>query len=159
MRFPCRRTVLIVLAGACVITLALVYKPVARSCTSSFGEHLTLAQATVRDVHLALPSQAEDIRFYQHFQPDQSVKVDFAISEDDFLNWAEQQGWKPVPIVGSITVWPRSRFGDHETEIRIIDGYVYNTLRRGTPNTFSVVYDRQSGRAYYNFQSEPLGED
>jgi hypothetical protein len=79
--------------------------------------------------------------------------VDFAITEDAFLEWAARQGWKPKPIVGSVAIWPRSACGDRATMVTVTDGQDYHTLRRGEPDTLSAIYDRGTRRAYYSFRS------
>jgi hypothetical protein len=150
---------LLVGIGVAVTLILVMYPPTARWWTRSRGEHLTLVEAQGR-VCLDLPAEASDIRYYQHLRPDQVIVVDFAIPETAFLQWAVQQEWKPEPVVGSITIWPRSAFGDRATEVLVTNGFSYDTLQRGVPNTFSVTYDRATQRAYYEFSSEPLhGED
>jgi hypothetical protein len=144
--------------GSVVLFGTMLYAPTARWWTRSSGEHLTLGMAR-RQVHLDLPDGAADIRFYQHLQPDEVVVVDFAITEDVFLEWAARQGWKPNPVVGSVRIWPRSAFGDWATVVTVTDGHGYHTLRRGEPDTFSVTYDRGTRRAFYSFRSRPLNGD
>jgi hypothetical protein len=154
-----RRFALLLIAGGVLVVLALTaYAPSARWLTRSRGEHLTRAEVEGR-VQLDIPQEASDIRFYQHRRPETVVAADFAITEGDFLDWAARQGWTPEPIVGGITIWPRSGFGDRATVVEVSDGLNYHTLRRGVPNTFSVTYDRLAQRAYYGFSSEPHGED
>lgn len=135
-----------------------LYAPTARWWTQSSGEHQTLGEARGR-VRLDLPDWTADVRFYQHLRPKKVVVVDFAIADDAFLEWAARQGWKPDPVVGSVTVWPRSAFGDWATVVTVTDGHGYHTLRRGEPGTFSVTYDRGTRRAFYGFRSEPLDGD
>lgn len=136
----------------------MLYAPTARWWTRSSGEHLTLGMARGQ-VRLDLPDGAADIRFYQHLQPAEVIVVDFAIAEDVFLEWASRQGWKPKPIVGSVTICPRSAFGDRATVVTVTDGQDYHTLRRGEPDTLSVTYDRATQRAFYSFRSEPRDGD
>ena len=50
-------------------------------------------------------------------------------------------------------------FGDPRTVVEVRDGYFDGTLVRDEPNAYSVVCDRASGRAYYQFQSEPHGRE
>jgi hypothetical protein len=135
------------------------YAPVAKWLAFTSGEHLTYQEATRRGVGLDLPTTATDIRFCQWSLPDRVVAVDFAISEDAFREWAANQGWNPEEIVGSITIWPRACFGDESTEIEVTKGLMYSTAERGASNTFSVDYDRDSGRAYYHFTSATLGHE
>src|SRR5438034_3216126 len=125
---PRRFALLLVVVGSLVVLTIAAYAPVARWLTRSRGEHLTLAEAQGR-VRLDLPAGASDIRLYQHLHPDQVVVADFALTEDDFLDWAARQGWKPRRVVESVTVWPRSAFGDRSTEVTVTDGYGYHTLR------------------------------
>jgi hypothetical protein len=153
---PGRFALYLAAVGGFVVLAIAAYGPCARWLTRSRGEHLTLAEAQGR-VRLDLPAGASDIRFYQHLHPDQVIVVDFAATEGDFLAWAAQQGWKPERVVGSVTIWPRSVFGDRSTMVTVTDGYGYHTLQRGAPNTFSVTYDRGTRRAYYQFSSEPNG--
>jgi hypothetical protein len=156
---PPRRLALLFLAGGTLVVLAVMaYAPSAQWLTRSRGEHLTRAEVEGR-VQLDIPEGASDVRFYHHRRPETVVAADFAITESDFLAWAARQGWTPGPIVGSITIWPRSGFGDRATVVEVTDGLSYHTLRRGVPNTFSVTYDRRTQRAYYGFSSEPHGED
>lgn len=110
-------------------------------------------------VRLDLPDAASDIRFYQHLRPHQVVVVDFAITEDVFLEWAARQQWKSKPIVGSVAIWPRSACGDRATVVTVTDGHGYHTIRRGEPDTLSVTYDRGTRRAFYSFRSKPLNGD
>lgn len=110
-------------------------------------------------VHLNLPDDASDIRFYQHLRPDEVVLVDFAITESAFLARAREQGWKPRPIVGRVTIWPPSAFGDPDTVVTVTDGYEFNTRRRGEPNTIVVTYDRGTRRAFYRFSSTAVAGD
>ncbi|AWM36190.1 hypothetical protein GobsT_60370 [Gemmata obscuriglobus] len=91
--------------------------------------------------------------------PETVIAVDFAITEHDFVAWAVGQGWNPEPIVGSITIWPRSGFGDRATVVEVTDGLGGSTLQRGVPNTYSATYDRRTQRAYYGFCSEPCNEN
>jgi hypothetical protein len=148
---------LVALIGLLGLSVA-AYTPAARWLTRSRGEHRTLEEATGR-IRLDLPAGASDIRYYQHLHPDQVVVVDFAITEDGFLEWANRQGWKPRQVFGEITIWPRSAFGDRATVVNVTDGLDYTTLSRGARNTFSVTYDRGTRRAYYEFCSEPRGEN
>ena len=150
--------ILLVGASALVVMTVAFYASTARWLTRSRGEHLVWADA--KDcIQLDLPAGASDVRYYQHLQPDVVIAADFAILESDFLAWAAQQGWTPKPIVGSITVWPRSGFGDRITLVKITDGLNYNTIRRGLPNRLSVTYDRGAGRAYFTFSEKPYDED
>lgn len=150
---------LLVSLGVTVVLILVSYPSAARWWTRNRGEHLTRVEAQGR-VRLDLPAGASDIRYYQHLRPDQVIVVDFAITEGGFLEWAAQHGWRPEPVAGSITVWPRATFGDRIAKVVVTDGYSYQTLQRGVPNTFSVTYDRATQRAYYQFSSEPLhGED
>lgn len=153
-----RRFALLLIAGGVLVVLAITaYAPSARWPTRSRGEHLTRAEVEGR-VRLDIPQEASDIRFYQHCHPETVVAVDFAITEGDFLAWAAQQGWVPEPVVGHVTIWPRSSFGDRATVVEVTDGLRYHTHLRGVPNTFSITYDRRTQRAYYVFSSEPRGE-
>lgn len=156
---PSKRRFVFLLVGIVAFVLLTVvgYAPFFQWLTHSRGEHLTLAEAKP-SVHLELPEGASDIRFYQHCHPDKFIKVDFAIAEDAFLQWAAQQGWSPKPVAGSITIWPRSAFGDHDTVVHVADGYTYHNIFRGEPNTFSVTYDRATKRAYYELTSEARDE-
>lgn len=71
-----------------------------------------------------------------------------------------QHNQEVVVLRTGVEVWPRSTFGDRITEVVVTDGFSYQTLQRGVPNTFSAIYDRATQRAYYQFSSEPLhGED
>lgn len=155
-RLP-RRFVRVLIGIGVVTALIMSYAPTARWLTRNRGEHLTLTEAKDR-ARVALPDTATDIRLYQHLHPGRVVVVDFAITENDFLEWAARQGWKPERIVGSITIWPRSGFGDRVTVVSVTDGLSYDTITRGRPNTFSVTYDRGTQRAYYQFSSEPHGD-
>lgn len=157
-RFSRRQFTVLVAVGCVIALMFVVYVPLLRWWKRSHGEHLTFAEVNGR-VRLNLPPVASDIRFYQHLHPDQVIVVDFAISKDDFLEWAARQGWKPEPVVGGITIWPRSDFGDRAAVITVTNGYGYHTLRRGEPNCFSVTYDRGTQRAYYEYCSEPHGEE
>jgi hypothetical protein len=127
--------------------------------TSSKGEHLTHKEAGQVGVRLNFPPEGSDIRFYQHLLPDQVVIVDFAIEEKSFLRWADKEGWGPKRIVGSIMIMPRAKFGDNSTVVEVTDGYMNSTDQRGTPNTFTVVYDLKTQRAYYQFDSLPHNEN
>ena len=152
-----RIAVLLVAVSAFTVMAVAFYAPSARWVTHSRGEHLVWADAEDR-IRLDLPEGASDIRYYQHSHPDAVIATDFAITEDDFVAWVERRGWTPEPIVGAITVWPRSGFGDHVTVVKIKDGLSYKTIRRGAPNTLSVTYDRGTRRAYFTFNSEPRDE-
>lgn len=142
----------IVGVAAVVVLAAACNAPPAPPSGVDQGEHLTLAEAQGR-VQLELPETAADIRFYQHLKPDQVVVVDFAVSEDAFLQWAAARGWKLNPRIGSRTIQPRLRFGD-PTKITISDGYILHHVFRGMPNPFSVTFDRKTKRVYYWFSSE-----
>jgi hypothetical protein len=155
--WPGRWAFLVACVGGIVLAGS-AYAPVVRWWTRSGGEHMTLVEARSR-VRLDLPDDPSDIRFYQHLRPDEVVLVDFAITESVFLAWAGRQGWKPKPIVGSVTIWPRSAFGDRDTVVPVTDGYEFNTLRRGEPNTFAVTYDRGTRRAFYRFSSTAVAGD
>lgn len=156
---PSRRFALLFIASGVLVVLTITaYAPSARWLTRSRGEHLERAEVEGR-VQLDIPREASDIRFYQHRHPETVVAADFAITENDFLAWAARQGWTPEPVIGGITIWPRSDFGDQATVVEVTDGLNYHTLRRGVLNTFSVTYDRRTRRAYYGFSSEPHGED
>ncbi len=152
-RFP---IVFVAVAAFAMMAMAF-YAPTARWLTHSRGEHLVRADAEGR-IQLDLPEGASDIRYYQHSHPEIIIATDFAITEGDFVAWAGRQGWKPKPIVGAITVWPRSRCGDSVTVVKITNGLSYHTVRRGEPNTLSVTYDRGTHRAYFTFNSEPRDE-
>jgi len=141
--------------GVLALALFMARAPLLRWFTSSSGEHLSFDEASRLGIQLDLPPEASDIRFYQHLQPDQVVIVDFAVSEEAFLRWANRQGWTPEKVGGSITIRPRAAFGDKSTAVEVRDGYFAHTLLPDEPDTFSVVYDRQSGRAYYHFDSSP----
>jgi hypothetical protein len=156
-RWPGRWAFLVACVGG-IVLVGSAYAPVVRWWTRSGGEHMTLVEARAR-VRLDLPDDASDIRFYQHLRPDEVVLVDFAITESAFLAWAKGQGWKPKPIVGSVTIWPRSAIGDWDTVVTVTDGYEINTLRRGEPNTFAVAYDRPTRRAFYRFSSTAVAGD
>jgi len=158
LHLPRRLTLLLVAVSALALLTIAAYGPSARWLTRSRGEHLTRAEVE-GCVPLDLPEGAFDVRIYQHRHPETVVAVDFAITERDFLAWAARQAWTPEPIVGGITIWPRSGFSDQVTMVQVRDGLNYHTLWRGAPNTFSVTYDRGTQRAYYGFTSEPRGED
>lgn len=142
--------------GVLVLALFMARAPLLRWATASSGEHLSLDEANKYDLQLELPPEASDIRFYQHLEPDQVVIIDFAISEEGFMKWAKRQGWTPEKVRGSITIHPRASFGDRSTKVEVKDGYSHHNLVPGEPNTFSVVFDRPSGRAFYQFHSEPI---
>lgn len=143
--------------AAIVVLAAACNAPPAPPSGVDKGEHLTLAEARGR-VQLELPDTAADIRFYQHLKPDQVVIVDFAISEDAFLQWAATRGWKLNSRIGSLTIQPGLRFGD-PTRITISDGYILRHIFRGEPNPFSVTFDRKTMRVYYWFSSEAPGDN
>ncbi|HXG12507.1 MAG TPA: hypothetical protein VNK04_22315 [Gemmataceae bacterium] len=149
---------LALVVGVPALALFMARGPILRWFTASSGEHLTFDEASRSGIALDLPPEASDIRFYQHLQPDRVVIVDFAIGEDAFLQWAERQGWQPQKITGSITIRPRAAFGDRNTTVEVRDGYFAHTLLPEESETFSVVYDRSSGRAYYHFDSAPPGD-
>jgi hypothetical protein len=130
-----------------------VFTPAVQRWTSIKDEHLAFSDAKGQ-IPLDLPADASDIRFYQHTFPDQVVAADFAISETSFLEWAKRLSWNPKPIQGSITVWPRSAFGDKVTEVQITNGLFDTNDSRGQRNVFSLVYDRAHQRAHYGFRSE-----
>jgi hypothetical protein len=160
---PRRFALLFIAGGALVVLTIMAYALYAHRLTRSPGEHLAgehLARAEVDGrVQLDIPEGASDVRFYQHQHPETVVAVDFAITESDFLAWTTRQGWTPKPIVGAITIWPRSRFGDRATVVHVTNGLRYDTIRRGAPNTFWLTYDWGTQRAYYGFSSEPYDEN
>jgi hypothetical protein len=152
---PRARLGLVVAVAGCAALLYAAYAPAVRWYTRTRGEHMTAEQ--VRGlVAVDLPAGAADVRFYQHLRPDRVVVVDFAVDENGFLEWAARHGWRPEPIGGGVTVWPRLGFGDRKSEVVITDGYTYrNPRQRAAPNTVLVLYDRVRRRAYYSFWSAP----
>jgi hypothetical protein len=149
-RFP----LVLVAVAACVMIAMACYAPTAKWLAHTRGEHMVRADAEGR-IQLDVPERAFDIRYAQHSHSDVVIAADFAIKEDDFVAWAERQGWVPEPTVGAITVWPGAGFGDYVTVVKTKGGLSYKTIRRPAANALSGIYDRGTHCAYFILNSEP----
>jgi hypothetical protein len=147
------------MAMACLFTFTMLYNLSARSPTPVIGEHLTIEGAAAHGLDFAFPADASDIQFYKQQHPELELRIDFKVSEEGFLTWAQERGWNARPIVGSITVGPSAQIECPVPTSLVTDGYSYSTLQRGKPDTVLVVYDRVVGRAYYFFQAAPMYDE
>lgn len=135
-----------------------------------YGEGLALSE-----VPFSLPSDAADINYYRSHN---NTAYEFSTTEERFLKWCADRGWKPQPIEEPVRMTHYYRFitdyspelkealaRDHwgVEEMKLMDDYdavVYAAIGKGfyysTPPQRSgrgihVAFDAAKGRAYYHY--------
>ena len=113
-----------------------------------------------------LPDAAHNISYYRSYS---FTAYEFDISEDEFLRWTEDQGWKAEKVQSPVDILRYSTMtakfpGDHSSNLEsersaefeqwerltrktITDGYYYDYRQRNGGGV-TVGYDLTSGRAY-----------
>jgi hypothetical protein len=115
------------------------------------GRHVPYEDVSHRMIGKAIPPEATDIDFYQHFS--QIQQADYSIAPDAFLSWVRSNNWEAKPIgEQDARVWPLAE--DQLDPVEIRDGFrvtIFDPQDNGA--TGYIVYDADRKRAYYRFNS------
>lgn len=96
-----------------------------------------------------VPSSASDINIFKNENFTGMFLVDFAISEDDFVGFAEEMGWVLEGISGRENIFvAKLYFEEAENPRRAITSGYYFSDRAPNGGGITVAFDRNSGRGY-----------
>lgn len=114
---------------------------------SSYGEHLT--------EHNLLPQSASDISFYRNQNISGIFVADFAISEADFMSWAQQSlDLQPEIISEPQKITDARAFARGEMNtFHIIKHGLYASRRQPNGGGVDLAYNRDNGRGYVDRSS------
>lgn len=108
------------------------------------GQHVTYDKAFVLGELRKFPKEATDINYSTIYM---GSNADFAISEQDFIKWCAEKGWKPEKTSDYIQYGSMLEFKFKEIKNGLKHQRTF--LDNGCGNV--LTYDLDTGRAYYHY--------
>jgi hypothetical protein len=87
----------------------------------------------------------------------QTVDVECAIRQADFLAWSAQHGWdlsERFPD-GVDVHFPLDIAGKQRKSIRVRNHYAFFSIKRGATTSLVIIYDKDSNKMYYKRAIHP----
>ncbi len=135
--------VLFMMQVSCIVMVIPVLKFLWNT-TISKGEHVSFTE--YRGLGPCIPESAKDISYYSEYSGCDAV---FSIAESEIIKWTERNEWSCKEIIGKKSVQQYRLKIDKTVRNGIAIEKIFH--RRGTG--VRVVYDRDSGLAYYQFSA------
>lgn len=96
-----------------------------------------------------IPVSASDINIFKNENFSGMFLTDFAISEANFVSFADEQGWVLEGVSGRENIFvAKPYFEEAENPRRAITSGYYFTDRAPNGGGITVAFDRNSGRGY-----------
>lgn len=112
-----------------------------------FGDRTSLEEGLSE--YDGIPSSASDINIFKNENLSGMFLADFAISEDNFVSFAEEKGWELEAISGRENIFvAKPYFEEVENPRRAITSGYYFSDRARNGGGVTVAFDRNSGRGY-----------
>jgi hypothetical protein len=101
-----------------------------------------------------IPETASDINVFKNDNISGMFLADFEIGEDEFVRFAENEGWDLDRVSGREHIYVAKAYFEKAANPRItITTGLFYSKRARNGGGVSVVYDRKSGRGYISSSS------
>lgn len=134
------------------VPIGLVFLVICVSGLAQLSHSYQLSNCSYEDVsqefvvRVSIPPQAKNITVW--VQPSRmNITAAFAINEQEFLAWGQQQGWKLAPIRNQ-EVRNLSSEGNPNGSVTIVDGWLFDEQRLDSTCRRSA-YDRTTKTGYF----------
>lgn len=119
-------------------------------------EDYTLEEISEIETEVPYPRSARHIFCYKKSTKNGQIFCHFIVSEKDFFQWVKENGWKANTISGCVSFHLPDIAKKGPRNFAVTAGYVHHSMERGQKGSLVIVYDKDAGRAIYEYNSAAL---